>query len=161
MIDGWEFLRLHEYHEFHDRQLELMWEDLHFSEEEKEAARKVREDADLLEWGYAALKEFKMKDGVMVCREGTDYETVYVDNGFGLFFAMKRKAGDSIYYWGAIEEDDDVLYIPEEIEDKCDPSSMRDLRHCLKGEIYNAKNFLNKAGAFVKFAEVMKGKLHG
>lgn len=158
MIDECEFKRMHENHGFHDRQLELMWEDLHFSDEEKDAARKMREDADLLEWGYIALKEFKMKDGVMVCREGTDYEIVYVDNGFGLFFAMKKNPGESIYYWGAIGEDDEVLYIPEEIEDKCDPSSMRDLRHCLRGKIYNAKNFLNKARAFMKFAEVMKGR---
>lgn len=162
-LNEWDFVDMHARRSFHEKQMECMKEDLHFSGEEMESVRKSDPAAEYAEWNYYDLKRYKMKDGFMVCREGTDYETVYMDDkgGHGLFFAMKCAPGDSNYYWGYISEDDGNLYIPESIGDQKDPCEAPDLRHCLKGIIWSEGVLAKKMESLAKFAEVMKGRLHG
>lgn len=150
---------------FHGKQMEYMKEDLHFSEEEKETVRKAYPDVAKYgaEWNYYDLKRYKLKDGLMVCREGTDYETVYMDDkgGYGLFFAVKCAPGDSRYYWGYISEDDGNLYIPESIGDQKETCEPPDLRHCLKGIIWKESVLMEKLEAFSSFTKLAAWKLPG
>lgn len=159
-LSEWDFVDMDGRHAFHEKQMGYMNEDLHFSEEEMESVRKADPDVAKYdaEWNYYDLKRYKLKDGLMVCREGTDYEIVYMDDkgGYGLFFAMKCAPGDSKYYWGYISEDDGNLYIPESIGNQKEPCEAPDLRHCLKGIIWSEGVLAKKMESLAKFAEVMK-----